>query len=94
MGCIYLILALLVPRLLMVFILLLTDWFSYAYDTFVWPFLGLLFLPYTTLAYMGAMLNANEVSGIWLVLVVVAAIVDVSHLGGSGRAAHGRRARR
>jgi hypothetical protein len=94
MGCIYLILALLVPRLLMVFILLLTDWFSVAYDTFLWPLLGFVFMPYTTLAYMGAMLNANEVSGIWLVLVVVAAIVDVGHLGGSGRAAHGRRGRR
>jgi hypothetical protein len=83
-GCLVAILALAAPRLVMVFILLLqSDWFSRAYQTWYWPLLGFLFMPYLTLAYMAAMLNAGSAHGWWLVLVIVAALVDVGHWGGS-----------
>jgi hypothetical protein len=43
-------------------------------------------MPYTTLAYMAAMLRNNQtVSGGWLALVVLAALVDVGHWGGGAR---------
>jgi hypothetical protein len=91
MGCILVVLALLLPRVLMGFIALLTNWFSLAFKTWLWPILGFLFMPYTTLAYMAAMLNAGgNVSGGWLVLVIIAAIVDVGHWGGT-RHFHRRR---
>lgn len=91
MGCILVVLGLLLPRVVMVFIWLLTDWFSQAFTTMLWPILGFLFMPYTTLAYMAAMLNTGgSVSGMWLVLVVVAALVDLGHWGGT-RHYHGRR---
>jgi hypothetical protein len=46
-------------------------------------------MPYTTLAYMAAMLNNHHnVNGGWLVLVVIAVFVD---LGGQGGSARGRR---
>jgi len=83
MGCVVTCLALLMPRVLMVFILALTDWFGRAFDTWYWPLLGFLFMPYTTLAYMAAMLRRGSVSGGWLALVIVAAIVDIGHWGGS-----------
>ena len=83
MGCVYVILALGMPRLLMFFIWLLTDCFVRAFQTVLWPALGFLFMPYTTLAYMAAMLNNNHrVDGWWLALVIVAAVVDVGHWGG------------
>jgi hypothetical protein len=85
MPCLLVILATIFPRGLMFFIWLLTDWFSQAYQTFLWPLLGFLFLPYTTLAYMAAMLNAGSVTGWWLVLVVLAVLVDLSHYGGTRR---------
>ena len=90
MPCLAVLIALLVPRVVMFFIWLLTDWFARAYQTQLWPVLGFLFMPYTTLAYLAAMLNhPGAVSGGWLVLVVVAALVDLGHWGGSGRTLHG-----
>ncbi|HET6324774.1 MAG TPA: hypothetical protein VFG04_08745 [Planctomycetaceae bacterium] len=78
MGCLLPLVAVFVPRVVMFFIFLLTNWFTMAYQTVIWPLLGFFFMPYTTLAYMGAMLNNNhEVSGGWLVLVIVAVIVDL-----------------
>ncbi len=85
MGCLLPLVAICVPRIAMFFIFLLTNWFGQAYQTVIWPLLGFLFMPYTTLAYMAAMLNNNhELSGGWIVLVVVAVFFD---LGGQGRSA-------
>ena len=78
MGCLLPLVAIFVPRLVMFFIFLLTNWFAQAYQTVIWPLLGFFFMPYTTLAYMGAMLNNNhQLSGGWLVLVIVAVIFDL-----------------
>jgi len=78
MPCFVVVIALFLPRLTMFFIWLLTDWFGRAFDTWLWPMIGFFFLPYTTLAYMGAMLNNNhEVSGIWLVVVIIAVVIDL-----------------
>ena len=91
MGCLLMSLtALLLPRVLMFFIWLLTDWFPRAFETTVWPVLGFLFMPYTTLAYMAAILNAGSVTGGWLVLVIVAVLVDIGNWGGGGRTVHRR----
>jgi len=87
------------PRLVMVFIFLLTEWFQQAYASWLWPVLGFFFMPYTTLAWMAAMLNTGGTfSAGWVVLIVLAVLADVSHWGGSyhGRArlhVHGRRKR-
>lgn len=82
MQCLLIVLALAVPRLLLFFIWMLTDWFSRSFYTVAIPVLGILFMPYTTLAYLAAMLNNNmAVSGWWTVLILLAIIVDVAHLG-------------
>jgi hypothetical protein len=91
MGCLLPILAVFMPRLVMVFILLLTNWFNLAFQTVLWPLLGFFFMPYTTLAYMGAMINNHhEVTGVWLVLLIVAVFFD---LGGQGHSARSGRVR-
>ena len=85
MGCIIAVIALAVPRILMFCAFLLTDWFGFAFETRMWPILGFVFMPYTTLAYLVAMLNNNHtLAGGWLALFIVAIIVDVGHWGGSG----------
>ena len=85
MGCIFIVIALALPRIMMVFAFLLTDWFGRGFETQVWPILGFVFMPYTTLAYLAAMLNNNHtLSGGWLALFIVAIIVDVGHWGGGG----------
>jgi len=89
MPCLIPIFAVFFPRLVMILIAIFTRWFSAAFDTALWPILGFLFMPYTTLAYMAAMLNNNHsVNGFWLALVIVAALVD---LGGQGRSARRKR---
>lgn len=85
MGCIFAVVALAVPRVLMFFAFLLTDWFGRSFEARLWPILGFVFMPYTTLAYLAAMLNNNHtLSGGWLVLFIVAIVVDVGHWGGGG----------
>lgn len=86
MGCLIAIVASLVPRLAMIGILLFTGWFGRAYATMIWPLLGFFCMPYTTLAYMAAMLNNNhQLSGGWLALFMFAIVVDAGHWGGSAK---------
>ena len=85
MGCIFAVVALAVPRVVMFFAFLLTDWFGLSFETRLWPFLGFVFMPYSTLAYLAAMLNNNHtLSGGWLALFIVAIVVDVGHHWGGG----------
>ena len=85
MGCILVIIALAVPRVVMFGAFLATDWFTRVFATRLWPLLGFLFMPYTTLAYMAAMLNNNRaLTGGWLAILIAAVIVDVAHWGGGG----------
>ena len=66
MGCLFAVLALAVPRVLMLFIFLLTDWFPRAFQTQVWPIIWFVCMPYSTLAYLAAMLNNNHaLTGGW-----------------------------
>jgi len=85
MGCFVVLFGLAVPRVLMFFIWLLTNWFGRAYDTMLWPLLGFFFMPYTTLAYMMAMLQNGRLNGIWLIFFIIALFVD---LGQGGHATH------
>jgi hypothetical protein len=83
MPCLLVLASFCAPRVALFFIFLLTDWIKQAYDSALWPLLGFFFMPYTTLAYMAAMLNNDHnVSGGWLVLVVVAVFLD---LGGQSK---------
>jgi hypothetical protein len=85
MGCcLFVVLALLVPRVAMVVVFFFTDWFGRTFDTWLLPLLGFIFLPYTTLAYMGAMLNAGGITLGWLVIIILAVLADVGHWGGGG----------
>lgn len=92
MGCILTVVALLAPRVAMLLIWLLTGWFGRAFETVIWPLLGFLFMPYTTLAWMAGALHGG-VRGWWTVLVVLAVLFDIGHWHGGGRSyrAHTRR---
>ena len=83
MGCLLVIVSVMMPRIMLIVIALVTNWISQSYETVIWPFFGWLFMPYTTLAYMAAMLNNDHhVSGGWLILVIIAVLFD---LGGQGQ---------
>lgn len=91
MPCLLVLFGLMVPRLVLFVMAIFTDWIAMAYGKpgSGWAFLGFLFMPYTTLAYIAAMLqNNHQVSGGWFLLMIVAVIFD---LGGSGSAASNKR---
>jgi hypothetical protein len=85
MGCLVGCIALAFPRLVLFAIFLFSNYLGRAYETNFWPFLGFLFMPLTTLAYAWAMNSQGSVSGIYLVGVVIAVIID---LGLTGKGAH------
>ena len=60
--------ALFIPRIIMVLLWLFTDWFQGVYATAIWPVLGFLFLPTTTLWYSAV---ENWFHGEWGILPIV-----------------------
>ena len=95
MPCLVSCLALFAPRLLMVLLWIFSDWLGQAYQTTIWPLLGFFFLPYTTLAYAFAWhRGGGSIHGIGLVIVVVAVLVDLGVIGGSGHRENRKKVRR
>ena len=78
-GC----LALSAPRFAIVIVVLFSNYIGRAYQTVLWPFLGFLLMPLTTLAYAFAINSHGSVEGMYLVVVVVAVLIDLGLVGGS-----------
>jgi hypothetical protein len=91
MPCILTIIALAFPRLVLFLVFLLSDYLGRAYQTMLWPLLGFFFMPLTTLAYAWAINSNASVEGVYLVVVVLAVLMDLGLLG-SGEASRRRRA--
>jgi hypothetical protein len=79
-----------IPRIVIAFLYLFTNYLSRAYDSFLWPLLGFFFLPTTTLAWAWAQNTRGSVGGVHLVIVVLALCVDLGIIGG-GRSSLSRR---
>ena len=65
-GCI----ALSAPRVAIILVVIFSDYIGRAYDTLLWPILGFMFLPTTTLAYAWAIHRSGSVEGIGLLSFV------------------------
>ena len=85
MHCLLGILGFLAPRVVIVVLVLMSDYIGRAYATLLWPFLGFLFMPLTTLAYAWARNTYGSVQGVGLVVVVLAVLFDLGILGGAAR---------
>ncbi len=92
MHCLIGCLALATPRLAIVLVVIFSDFIGRAYQTTIWPLLGFFFMPMTTLAYAWAINTGGTVAGPYIVVVVVAVLMDLGMIGG-GEAARRRRAR-
>jgi hypothetical protein len=90
MPCLLALLAFFFPRVVIVLVVIFSDYIGAAYKTVLWPLLGFLFMPYTTLAYAWA-INANgSVSGLYLIVVILAVLLDLGVLGGGARTKQAR----
>jgi hypothetical protein len=52
MGCLFLLIMMLSPRLGIIILWAFTNWVNLAFTSWIWPLLGLIFLPWTTLLYI------------------------------------------
>ena len=82
MGCLVLLLAVAVPRFVMVVLWLFSNYLSRAYGTWIWPLIGFFVLPTTTLAYALAKNSFGGLKGGGVALVAIGLIVDLGLIGG------------
>jgi hypothetical protein len=82
MSCFIGCLALATPRLTIVLVVIFSHYIGRAYETMIWPLLGFVFMPLTTLAYAWAVNSNGSVSGVYLVVVVLAVLMDLGMIGG------------
>jgi hypothetical protein len=83
--CLLGILGFLAPRCVIALLVLFSDYIGRAYETLLWPLLGFLFMPLTTLAYAWARNTYGSVHGLGLVVVVLAVLFDLGILGAARR---------
>jgi hypothetical protein len=86
MGCLLAIFAGFFPRIALVCLWIFTNDVDRAYDSFIVPLLGLIFLPLTTLVYALAWSPVGGVEGIEWLWVALALVLDLSAYGGGARA--------
>lgn len=77
MCCLVGILGILGPRFALAFWWIFGNKVDVAFDSWIWPLLGLIFLPWTTLAYVIAW-QPGGISGNWdVLLIVIGVALDV-----------------
>ena len=85
MCCVLILLAFFTPRIVLFVLWLFTDYLSRAYDGWVVPLLGFVFLPATTLGYAVAENEFGGLNGLGIVALLIGLAVDVGLLGGGAR---------
>lgn len=82
MPCILLLLVLAFPRVILVLMFLMSNYLQRAYHNLLIPVLGFIFLPLTTIVYAWEVNSHMPLTGVNILLIVIAAIIDVGGLGG------------
>jgi hypothetical protein len=84
MGCLFALFGGLFPRLaLLILWIARPARIDAAFDTWLWPLLGIIFLPFATLIYVLLYLPGRGVTGWDWLWVVLAGLLDVGHWGTS-----------
>ena len=83
-ACLFALIAAGAPRLALVFVWLTTNLVTRAFDAFIVPLLGLIFLPWTTLFYALVYSPESGVSLLGWLLVILGLLFDLGSYSGSG----------
>lgn len=79
MPCLFAAAVLLLPRITILFLWFLTNWFEGLFETLLWPVLGFLFMPTTLIWYS---VVEQVYGGMWgtlqIVVMVIAVLIDLS----------------
>ena len=82
MPCLLVVLVLAFPRLVLVLMFFSSHYLQRAYAGSLLPLAGFFFLPLTTLVYAWLVNSRLPIDGIYLLILIVAVIIDVGGLGG------------
>lgn len=83
MPCLFALIALITPRLVIAFLWLFTAWFTGLFASILWPILGFFFLPTTLLWYTAVQHWYGGQWTLWPIIgVVIALLIDVSPASG------------
>jgi hypothetical protein len=94
MGCILALISLAFPRFVILLLVLTGDYIGRAYATTIWPLLGFVFMPMTTLSYAWAVNQFGGVHGLGLAAVILAVLLDLGLLSFSNHQGQGELRRR
>lgn len=79
MPCLFVLAALILPRVTIVYLWFLTNWFGGVFNSLLWPILGFFFAPTTLLWYS---VVQNVFDGAWglfqVVVLILAILTDIS----------------
>lgn len=82
MGCLLVLFAAFAPRLIVVFAWIARPaYFDAVFDTWIFPLLGLIFLPFTTLMWLLLGAPPQGVEGLDWLWIILAVFLDLSHYG-------------
>ena len=91
MSCLLALCALAVPRIVIVGLVIFSDYIGEAYETTVWPLLGFFVMPTTTLAWAWATHSGGaDKSGFEVAVIVVAVLIDLGIIGGGAKSRRDR----
>jgi hypothetical protein len=93
MGCLFGVLSLITPRLVLI-VMWVTEYTSRAFESWFLPTLGFLILPATTVAYAIAeneLSRRGEIELLGIIVIVVGVLLDLGLLGSGARARRRRR---
>ena len=82
MPCLFLILVLAFPRIVLLVLFFFTDYLNHAYQNLLLPLIGLIFLPLTTIAYAWMVNSHMPLEGANLLILILAVVLDLGGLGG------------
>jgi hypothetical protein len=82
MPCLIGIVALAFPRIVLLGLFFFTPYLERAVSSMLLLLIGFLFLPLTTVAYAWAINSAGTIDGLYLVVIVIAVLIDLGMIGG------------
>jgi len=85
MPCLLAVLVVAFPRVAIALLYFLTTFFNGVYQNVLIPLLGFLFLPVTLLAYTWLTKSGNPVDAFFMIVMIIAVIIDLGSLEGGRR---------
>jgi hypothetical protein len=82
MPCLLLILFLVFPRIALLLLFIFSNYLQRAYHGLILPLLGFIFLPLTTLAYAWMVNTGQPTTGVNLLILIIAVVIDLGGIGG------------